>query len=260
MTLFEPVEPAAPPGPLVRVRMTVAYLGTSFHGFAPNPGVRTVGGVLGEALARVLRAPVELTCAGRTDAGVHAFGQVVSFDAPARGLDLVALARTLNKLCGPHIAVRELAEAPGFDARFSARSRVYRYELLCSSTPDPFLAATAWRVPPPLDLAALRLGCDPLIGQHDFAAFCRRPPGDASTVRTVLDAAWRDLGGGRYRFQIEAAAFCHQMVRSVVGTLVEVGSGRKRAGEVASILRSRDRRYAGQLAPPHGLCLWEVRY
>jgi tRNA pseudouridine38-40 synthase len=263
---------AAPRGPLVRVQMTIAYDGSSFHGFARQPGLRTVAGTLSEALRKVLRHPVTITGAGRTDRGVHAWGQVVTFDAEAARFDPVAVARIVTKLCGPELVVRdtEVAE-PGFDARFSARSRSYRYTVLNRAVPDPFLRTTSWHVPEPLDLAALRLACDPLIGEHDFASFCRRPrvgrlaehapePGPATLVRRVLSAAWHDLGDGLLRFDIEATAFCHQMVRSVVGTLVAVGRGRRRAGEMRSILAAADRGAAGPPAPPHGLCLWEVRY
>jgi tRNA pseudouridine38-40 synthase len=227
--------------------------------------VHTVGGTLIEALERILRVSVRLSMAGRTDAGVHAWGQVVSFDAPAEGLDLEALQRSLNKLCGPAISVREAAVVgDDFDARHSAVGRRYRYTVLNRAVPDPFLAPTSWHVEQPLELAALRLGCDPLIGEHDFSSFCRKPRVPAGVswtmVRRVRDARWVDLGDGVLRFEIEASAFCQQMVRSVVGTLVDVGLGRKRAGDVRGILTARDRSLAGDLAPAHGLCLWEVMY
>ena len=266
MTLFDmPDAPAAPVGPLVRVRMTVAYDGSGFHGFAPNPGVRTVGGTLREAIEKVTRSRVELTCAGRTDTGVHAWGQVVSFDLPAARFDGVALARSLNRLCGPAIVVRDLADAPDdFDARRSAIGRTYRYTIVNRPVPDPFLAHVAWHVEEPLDLDLLRLGCDPLVGDHDFSAFCRKPKhrdgSEASLVRQVRRAAWTDVGDGVLRFEIEANAFCHQMIRSLVGTLVDVGLARKHAGELLGILAGRDRSKASPLAPPHGLCLWAVAY
>jgi tRNA pseudouridine38-40 synthase len=263
VTLFEPT-PAAPRAPLVRVRMTVAYDGRGFSGFAANPGVKTVGGTLAAALERVLGHPVTLTCAGRTDAGVHAWGQVVSFDTTADGLDLDRVQDAVNRLCGPAVVVRCAGVAPdGFDARRSATARVYRYTVLNRRWGDPFLAATAWHVPTPLHLASMRLGCDPLIGEHDFSSFCRAVKGadpPASLVRRVVEARWDDLGDGLLRFEILANAFCHQMVRSLVGTLVDVGRGRLGAGDVMAILRAGDRQRAGNLAPPHGLCLWEVRY
>jgi tRNA pseudouridine38-40 synthase len=268
MTLFDPPDaPMREPGTTVRVRMTLAYDGSHFRGFAANRDVHTVGGTLTDALERVLRAPITLTCAGRTDAGVHAEGQVVSFDAPAAGLDVADLARAVTKLCGPAIAVRS-AEVVGddFDARRSARARVYRYTVLNARVPDPFLAATSWHVETPLDLTLLRLSCDPIVGEHDFSSFCRAPKrpvgeGPASLVRRVHRAEWRDLGhDGLLRFEVEATAFCHQMVRSLVGTMVEVGLGRRRPSDLADILRAGDRHAAGQLAPPQGLCLHLVRY
>jgi tRNA pseudouridine38-40 synthase len=260
-----PDDPAAPTGPLVRVRMTVAYDGSGFHGFAPNPGVATVGGTLAGALARVLRHDVELTCAGRTDTGVHAWGQVVSFDADPDRYDPLTLQRSLNRLCGPAIVVRDVRTVGAdFDARRSAAGRTYRYTIVNRPVPDPFLAHVAWHVDEPLDLDLLRLGCDPLIGEHDFAAFCRRARlrdgGEASLVRTVRRAEWTDLGEGVLRFEIEANAFCHQMIRSVVGTLVDVGLARKHAGELLGIIAGRDRAKASSLAPPQGLCLWSVSY
>lgn len=249
----------------MRVRLLVAYDGTDFHGFAEQSGLRTVAGTVREAMERVVRIPVELTCAGRTDRGVHAWGQVVSVDLPAT-TDLSALQRSLLKLCGPAVAVREVSAAePDFDARFSARARTYRYTVLNRPIPDPFLARTAWHVPAPLDLDLLVLACDPFLGEHDFSAFCRRPKvaqGEepVSLVRRVLAAGWTDLGEGVLRFEITATAFCHQMVRSVVGTIVSAGHGQVKAGQIRGVLASGDRANAAPIAPPHGLCLWHVEY
>jgi tRNA pseudouridine38-40 synthase len=265
VTLFDPPEPAQPSGPVRRVRLLVAYDGTDFHGFAEQPGHRTVAGALREAIEKVVRQPVELTCAGRTDRGVHAWGQVVSLDLPA-GTDLDGLHRSLLKLCGPSIVVREVTEAaPDFDARFSARSRTYRYTVLNRPVPDPFLARTSWHVPQPLDLELLTLACDPFLGEHDFSAFCRRPKSGPDgqpppLVRRVLRAGWTDLGEGVLRFEVAATAFCHQMVRSIVGTIVATGHGQVRAGDILGILRSGDRAKAAPVAPPQGLCLWHVEY
>ncbi len=287
MTLFDPPDPTAeggratpsgvPDAPVQRVRMTVAYDGTDFRGFAANAGVVTVGATLAEALGRVLGRPVELACAGRTDAGVHAWGQVVSFDAPAADLDLEELAHAVTELCGGAIVVRRAERAaPDFHARFSATARRYRYTVLNAPRPDPFTRRYTWHVEAPLDLERMRLACDPLIGSHDFSSFCRAPKvaegqPAASLVRRVIDARWdevvdadppaTDPGGGRVlRFQIEANAFCHQMVRSLVGLLVDVGRGRRRPGDVAGVIRAADRQAAGTVAPPRGLCLWHVSY
>ena len=265
MSLFDPDDmDQAPHPPLERVRMVVAYDGTSFHGFAPNPGVRTVGGNLIDALQRVLRHPVELTCAGRTDKGVHAHGQVVDFITTA-GTDLAALGRAINSLCGPAVAVRDVAAVPpDFSSRFDATGRLYRYSIHTGAVPDPFSAHFAWHVRNDLDIDRLRLGCDPLIGTHDFTSFCRRAVGadgaERSSVREVIDAHWEVVDDVSLRFWIEASSFCHQMVRSVVGTLVDVGLGKRTAGDMSGIIDARDRAAAGPVAPPHGLTLWHVRY
>lgn len=271
VTLFDP--PAGELTPLdptliVRVRATVAYHGGGFRGFAAQPGQRTVSGALAEALQRVLRRPVEITCAGRTDAGVHAWGQVISFDAPAEpggeALDLNAVKRAVNKQLKAEVVIRDIAEAPAdFDARRSATGRRYRYTILNQAEPDPFLASTTWHVEAPLDLRAMQLACDPLIGEHDFSSFCRKPPvPDPVMVRRVRHADWGRFGadGELFRFEVEASAFCHQMVRSIVGTMVDVGTGKKKAGDLAWILRAGDRSLTSGPAPPHGLCLWEVSY
>ena len=251
---------------LARVRLTVAYDGSGFRGFAANPGVRTVTEVLTDAITTVTRHPVEVTGAGRTDAGVHAWGQVVSVDVPDDA-DLAELQRRLNKLCGPEIAVRDAAwVAADFDARFSAAWRHYRYDIWNDPAPNPLLAGRAWHVARPLVRWALDAACDPLIGEHDFTSFCRRPKVDAgkdepSLVRRVHLARWTTVDDGPHvRFEIRANAFCHQMVRSIVGTLVDIGLGKVTPGDLRGILLARDREAAGQVAPPHGLVLWEVAY
>lgn len=240
--------------------MVVAYDGRPYRGFAVQPGVATVSGALVGALERYLRHTVDMTCAGRTDAGVHAWGQVVTFDARADA-EPTALVRAVNRALRPSIVVRE-ASVVGeeFDARRSATGRLYRYTIRNHPVADPFAAATAWHVPAPLDLPAMRLACDGLIGEHDFSSFCRRAEPGASLVRVVRDARWVEAGDGVLRFEIEASSFCHQMVRSVVGTLVEVGLGKRKAGEMRSIIAAASRAAAAQPAPPHGLCLWQVGY
>ncbi|MEW6152859.1 MAG: tRNA pseudouridine(38-40) synthase TruA [Actinomycetota bacterium] len=248
----------------MRLRLVVAYDGRGFHGFAPQgEGIATVGGALVGALERVLGQPVKLAIGGRTDTGVHAWGQVISFDLDAAEVDLDRVRRSVNGQLAPRVVVREAAVAAAdFSARYSAVARRYRYTVLNRPVPDPFLAATSWHVEKPLDLAAMRLACDPLIGEHDFTSFCRVPKGvpSYSMVRRVTDARWLDLGEGVLRFDIEASSFCQQMVRSVVGTIVEMGTGQRRAGEMASIVRARQRSSAARVAPPHGLCLWEIVY
>ena len=267
-----PAVVVAPPAPgMTRMRMTVAYDGSKFHGMAENAGVPTVVGTIRPPIERVVGHPVTISMAGRTDRGVHARGQVVSFDVATAAIDSgraapERLARSVNRQCVPSVVVRDCEVCPDdFDARFSALSRTYRYTVLDRPVPDPFLAATAWWVPGGLDLSVLRLACDPLIGSHDFSSFCRRPkPGPGapvpSLVRRVTSADWHALDDGILRFEITASSFCHQMVRSVVGTLVEMGRGLRRPGEMTGIIAARDRAAAGGLAPPHGLCLWSVAY
>jgi tRNA pseudouridine38-40 synthase len=241
--------------------LLVAYVGTPFRGFALQRGVVTVASALSGALERALRHPVELTCAGRTDAGVHAWGQVVTTDVHAAA-NLERAQRSVNKMLAPNVVVREMSWAdPGFNARYSALSRTYRYTVSVAPWPDPFTSATSWHVGVPLDLSAMRVACDAILGVHDFSSFChavKARPGPI--VRNVVRADWEDIGGGYLRFEIEAASFCHQMVRSLVGTLVEVGLGKRKAGETAGVLAARDRAVASSPAPPHGLCLWDVKY
>lgn len=257
---------AAEPPTTRRMRFVVAYDGASFHGFAPNPGVRTVLGDLTDALERIARVPLEPVGAGRTDAGVHGWGQVVTVDVPAH-LDPDDLRRRLDKLCGPEIAVREAGwVSADFHARFSATSRTYRYHVWNDRSPNPLLRHQAWHVPRPLRLWALRAAADPLIGEHDFASFCRTPPprpdgSPASTVRRLLRAEWARVDDSPLlRLEISATAFCHQMVRSIVGTMVDVGLGKRTPADVAVALAARDRAAAPTVAPPHGLVLHEVGY
>ena len=278
MTLFEPDDvapvaarlsrkpggaknaPAPKPDTTVRCKLVVAYDGSGFHGFALQDGPRTVASELKRALQIALQHEVELTCAGRTDAGVHAWGQVVHVDVAVH-TDLVKIHKSLNSMLAPEIVVREVVAVDDtFDARFSAQWRFYRYTIVNRPYPDPFQGHTAWWVERPLDLRRLRTGADVFLGEHDFASFCRKGPNGTTTVRRILESRWIDEGDGVLRYEIQGTAFCWQMVRSIVGTLVEVGSGKRRPGEILAILRSLDRQAAGQLAPPQGLCLWEVGY
>jgi len=246
------------------VRLDLSYDGSAYRGFARNPGVPTVGGELEERLGALCGEPVELTCAGRTDAGVHARRQVVTFDAPADRIDLDRWVRSLNKQGGGRVAVVAAGVVPDhFDARFSATWRRYRYFVRNRPAPDPFRSHLSWWVPEPLDHAAMEAAAPAFVGRHDFAAFCRRAHRADGTPlpleREVLDTGWADEGE-ELRFEIRARAFCHQMVRSIVGTLVDVGRGRIPADAIADVIASGDRSRAGQLAPPHGLVLWDVGY
>ncbi len=248
-----------------RARFVVAYNGAAFHGFAANHGVTTVEGELTRAVSTVVRVPVEFSVAGRTDAGVHARAQVISCDLPGT-TDLDALTNSVNALCRPHIAIRDAQWAePGFDARFSATWRHYRYVVLNTATPDPMLLDRAWHVRESLSLPLMNLACDGLMGEQDFTSFCRRPdtPGGAepaSMKRYLMSARWKDNGDGCLEFDIRANAFCHQMVRSITGFLVEVGLRRRPASDTRGVILGRDRRLVPLLAPPQGLTLWKVGY
>jgi tRNA pseudouridine38-40 synthase len=262
MTLFD----AGGDGPASseRLKLVVAYDGSGFHGFAAQRDVRTVEGVLSDVLEKLLRSPREmlnLACAGRTDAGVHAWGQVVSIDMPP-DTDTERVRRAVNRMLGPEVVLRSVDRVPGdFDARRNATARTYRYTILNRDVPDPFLARHAWWVPNPLDVSVLRLAADPFIGEHDFAAFCRRGVEGSTTMRRVLVSRWiPDDRPGVLVYEVRANAFCWQMVRSLVGTIVEAGMGKRCPGDLLGTLHSRDRAQAGRVAPPRGLCLWEVAY
>jgi tRNA pseudouridine38-40 synthase len=257
-----------------RVRFVVAYNGSGLHGFAINDHLPTVSGLLIDALTKITRAEINLVGAGRTDAGVHAWGQVVSCDIPAH-LDLNNVAHRANRMCGPHVVIREASWMPEtFSARFSAVWREYRYTVWNYSVPSPFLHSTSWHVHRPLSLPAMRLACDAIIGERDFTSFCRKPDqvvgkAEPSLKRNVMFARWSDItesiatadqSGSVLQFDIRANAFCHQMVRSIVGTMINVGDGSIRAADVGAIMRARNRQVTGSLAPPHGLTLWEVGY
>ncbi len=244
------------------VRLGLAYHGAPFHGFAVNEGVPTVEGLLLTALETVLGHRVDLAVAGRTDKGVHAAAQVVSFPTRREDLDLGRLPVSLSALCAPSVVVTSAEWAdPDFHARFSARSRTYLYRVLDTETADPLRADQVWHVRRPLDLDAMNRGAADLVGEKDFTSFCRRPkhPPGASLVRGVTEARW-ERHGDEARFTISANAFCHQMVRALVGAMVEIGRGRRPPGLMAEMIRRADRRGAPSLAPPHGLVLTAVDY
>jgi tRNA pseudouridine38-40 synthase len=243
------------------IRLLLAYDGTGFRGWARQrgDGVRTVEGVLAEALVRVLGEVPRLAVAGRTDAGVHARGQVASFEAQA-GVDPERLRRAVNSMLGPEVVVRDASVAPqGFHARHSATARVYTYRIDTGVVPDPFTARFVWHREGALSVARMRAGAVPLLGEHDFSSFCRSPGPGKPTVRRLETISIRRVGEG-LELTFRANAFLHQMVRSLVGTLVDVGAGRLEADEVGDVLRARDRSRAGRLAPPHGLTLERVIY
>jgi tRNA pseudouridine38-40 synthase len=239
-------------------RLDVAYDGSGFKGYARQEGLRTVQGELESALAIVLKGAIETSVAGRTDAGVHARGQVVSFDYEG-DVDLARLPRSLNGIVGPEVSVHSVSVAPdGFSARFSATWRRYRYLIDMRPSPDPLTRAFVWHLGRDLDIAAMRSAGAGFVGEHDFSAFCRSVEG-GSNVRRVTELTIEE-GEGLLSAWVQANAFCHQMVRSVVGYLYDVGRGFTDGARVSEVISEGDRGAVATVAPSHGLTLWAVGY
>ena len=242
------------------------YDGTDYAGWQIQTGRPTVQGTLETALARVCCETIRISGAGRTDAGVHASGQVIGFRSAWRH-PVADLERALNAVLPAAVAVRELAvAAPGFHPRFSARSRHYGYTVWVGSVRSPLRARFAHQVNQPLDLTAMNEAAAHLVGWHDFATFGVDPEGKAgrgNTRREVMQAQWRltvDDEGVWYRFDIEANAFLRTMVRTIVATLLAVGRGERTSADVRDLLLAAERRLAPPPAPACGLCLVHVRY
>lgn len=256
-------------------RMELQYDGTGLHGWAKQDGLLTVEGCLETAFRTVLGLTPVLRVAGRTDAGVHARRQVANVSLPG-GTDLPRLVRSLNALTPPGIAVMRLSRAPAsFDARKDATSRIYRYFLSPGEGVSPFWAQFCWRVQGCIDLTAIRESAALVVGRHDFTAFTPRETEHAFFHRLVLRCAWKRMGGGSpggpprglpaagqglIFLEIEADAFLRRMVRTLVGTMVEVGQGTRTSDDFGRLLRGAPREEAGPTAPSHGLFLWDIRY
>jgi tRNA pseudouridine38-40 synthase len=252
--------------------VTLAYDGTRFVGWQRQPSGESVQELLERALAEI-EPGVKVTGAGRTDAGVHAAGQVASFEL-AHGIDCATLPRALNARLPADVRVLLAEERPhGFNARYGATSKLYRYVVLASPTADPFDARYAWHVPYLLDVDAMEEALGALVGQHDFAAFCGAGSSTLTTERRVLEAScravpasgqpsWRPvaLDVPRIVFDLVGEGFLRHMVRNIVGTAVEIGKGRWPVERMAEVLASRDRTTAGPTAPPEGLCLVRVSF
>jgi tRNA pseudouridine38-40 synthase len=240
-------------------RLIVEYNGAPFSGWQAQPSQRTVQGTLEEALATLLRTPTRLQGAGRTDAGVHALGQAASFEtdvdiSPAR------LQKGLSALCRPDIAVVDAEKAAdGFNARFDAKAKHYRYTLLNRSAPSPLRASQSYHVPQTLDLDALKAAAAVLVGEHDFSAFRAADCGRQNTLRTLTEIRVTPEPP-LVHVDVFGNAFLKNMVRIIAGTLVEVGVGRLTRADVQEALESGDRTRAGRTAPAHGLTLVQVFY
>ena len=245
--------------------LTVAYDGSAFHGFARQPGLETVQGRLESALSVALRRDVAIVGAGRTDAGVHALGQVVSFAAAPDDPGPSALMRSLNALAGPDCVVSEVRSAQrGFSARYDAVCREYRYVIVPGAVPPLAVAHRSWWVKGTLDLHAMREAASHVAGDHDFTSFC--VTGSTVGKRTVRNVELIEIGPetalGEHCIVVRVVgrSFLHSMVRIIVGSLVEVGHGKRDPSWMEEALSARSRDAAGQTAPPEGLTLWHVGY
>ena len=248
--------------------LTVSYNGALFSGFARQPGQLTVQGELEQALSLIFRRPVEVVCSGRTDAGVHALGQVVSFDVTndeLEGRNLYSLRRSLNALTHEDLTVREVEERqPGFSARFDAQWREYHYHVCLDEVPPLFMRDFSWYVHGQLDIDAMREAAAYLVGEHDFKSFCMAASAVGKpTCRNVHEISLSRemiMGEDTLTIKVVGNAFLHSMVRTIVGTLVMVGRGQRKPEWVREVLEARNRTAAGENAPAAGLVFWRVQY
>lgn len=242
------------------IRLIVEYDGTDFHGWQIQKKDRTVQGELQAAACQMTGEAITLRGASRTDAGVHALGQVAHFTTESP-IATPQFAKGLTALTGPDIAVRESTEAAlDFSARHHARGKTYRYSIWNARAPSPLQRRTSWHVRGALDLGAMQRGAEHLVGRHDFAAFRAAACDQPTTVREMTKVEIAGEGRGLVTVTVEGTAFLQHMVRIMVGTLVEVGLGKRSAEDVAEARDSLDRSRTGQTAPAHGLCLIAVHY
>jgi tRNA pseudouridine38-40 synthase len=246
---------------VAQLKLVVEYEGTAYQGWQLQPGGPTIQGLLEQAFATALREPVRVRGAGRTDAGVHAAGQVAAVRVSRVPDDLGRLRKSLNALTPDDIAIREIDVVDdAFDPRRHATSRLYEYRILHAPAPSPFWRRWAWHVAQPLDVEAMWTAAATLVGEHDCAAFCAADAEPVrSTVRRIVESTLR-RNGDLLVYRVEANAFLKHMVRNIVGTLFEVGRGERPGDAMAALLAGRDRTRAGATAPAHGLTLVAVRY
>ncbi|NWF92873.1 MAG: tRNA pseudouridine(38-40) synthase TruA [Syntrophaceae bacterium] len=242
------------------IRLLIEYDGTNYQGWQVQARGPTIQGVIEEKLRLVTGEEIHLIGSGRTDSGVHAFGQVANFKTKT-GLDASSIQKALNALLPPDIAILRAEEVgEDFHARKQCASKVYEYRILNRDFRSAFYYGYAWYIPQPLDLERMKKATEILIGEHDFSSFRSVGTPTRTAVRRVIRAEWRKGREGLLRFEIEANGFLKQMVRSLVGTLVEVGKGKISPEQFRKIIESRDRKEAGPTAPAHGLFLREVKY
>jgi tRNA pseudouridine38-40 synthase len=242
------------------LKLVIEYDGTDYLGWQVQPKGPTLQGALEEKLALITGERSRITASGRTDAGVHALAQVAHFKTQSV-LQVASIQKALNSLLPPDITIKKVEEVEeGFHARKHAKSKVYEYRVLNRDLRSPFLRRFAWHIPQKLDLERMKEATHCLLGEHDFSAFRSVGSPTRTAVRKVLKAEWKRGKDGLLRFEIEATGFLKQMVRAIVGTLVEVGRRKMTAQDFSGILASKDRRKAGPTAPARGLFLKEVKY
>jgi tRNA pseudouridine38-40 synthase len=242
------------------IKLLIEYDGTNYRGWQIQPKGPTIQGMIEEKLSRLMGERIRLVSSGRTDSGVHALGQVAHFKTQSR-MDIHTIQRALNSLLPPDIVIQEIEEVDeGFHARKHSKSKVYEYRILNRNLRSAFHRGYAWYIPQKLNLTEMKKATQGLIGEHDFSSFRSVGTPTRTAVRRVIRAEWKRGRDGIVRFEIEANGFLKQMVRAIVGTLVEVGKGRIRASDFRKIMNSRDRKNAGPTAPAQGLFLKEVKY
>ena len=242
------------------IKLLIEYDGTNYLGWQVQPKGPTIQGVLEEKIGLLTGASVQLFGSGRTDSGVHALGQVAHFKTESR-MNILTMQRALNSLVPPDIVIQKVEEVEdGFHARKHSKSKVYEYRILNRNLRSAFHRGYVWYIPQKLNFVEMQKAARSLVGEHDFSAFRTVGSPSRTTVRRVIRAEWRRGRDGLIRFEIEANGFLKQMVRSIIGTLVEVGKGKMKAADLRKILNSKDRKEAGPTAPARGLFLKEVKY
>jgi tRNA pseudouridine38-40 synthase len=242
------------------IKLLIEYDGTNYQGWQVQPKGSTIQGILEEKLGLLTGQSVQLFGSGRTDSGVHALGQVAHFKTQNQ-MDIRTIQRALNSLLPPDIVIQKVEEVDeDFHSRKRSKSKVYEYRILNRNLRSVFHRGYVWHIPQKLNLTEMKKATQILVGEHDFSAFRTVGSPTRTTIRRVIRAEWKRGRDGLIRFEIEANGFLKQMVRSIIGTLVEVGKGRMKAADLRKILNSKDRKEAGPTAPAHGLFLKEVKY
>ena len=253
---------------LTNFKFVISYNGTSFHGLAPNPGVRTVVGEMSRVIEGRLGLVADFVMSGRTDAGVHATHQVLNCFLDWKSADALKLAAVVNAKLSPEVVVQSVEAIDAeFSSRYDATSRTYEYLIDASEFPDPFRSINHWHVPESLDIDAMNRAASALLGTHDFSSFCRKPKHAEDQPEPVMMREIKEISWSRpeyayelIKFQVTGSAFCRQMVRAITGHCVAVGLGKRSADEMAEILEAKDRAKVAPIAPPHGLTLVRVDY